>query len=120
MDAPLPPMQLTPADNDHSETFEVSEIAVSATSQAPSSAVPAESTTFTSPSTSSIAQRTAAMFLLTFQERFRVPQTAINFAVSSINTIVDGVCEAVQCSLEAANSSIDTTAFGEREDPFSS
>ena len=111
----LPPMQLSPVENeaqDLTETSDVSEAAVCATSSS------AEQTIFTSASASSIAQRTAAMFLLTFQERFRVSQTAINFAVGSINTIVDGVCEAVQRSLEAANSSIDTSAFDEREDPF--
>ena len=116
----LPPMPLRPVENeaqDLTETSDVSEaVAVCAT---PSSAAPAEQTISTSASTSSIAQRTAAMFLLTFQERFRVSQTAINFAVGSINTIVDGVCEVIQHSLEAANSSIDTSAFDEREDPFS-
>lgn len=69
---------------------------------------------------SSIAQRTAAMFLLTFQERYQVPQIAINFAVGSISTIVDGVCESIKCSLEAGSCSIDMSAFDEREDPFAS
>ena len=46
-------------------------------------------------------------------------QTAINFAVGSISTIVDGVCEAVQHSLEIAKGSIDTSAFDEWKDPFS-
>lgn len=60
------------------------------------------------------SQRAAGLFLLTFQERYKLPQTAINFAVGLINMIVDGVCESVQSS-----SATDTTArFNEREDPF--
>ena len=119
----LPPMHLSPVEDeaqDLTETSDVSEATAMCATVTPSSPAPAEQTISTStPSTSSIAQQTAAMFLLTFQERFRVSQTAINFAVGSINTIVNGVCEAVQHSLEAANSSIDTSAFDEREDPFS-
>lgn len=44
----------------------------------------------------------------------------INFAVGSISTIVDGVCESIKRSLEAGNCSIDMSAFDEREDPFAS
>ena len=46
------------------------------------------------------AQRTAALFLLTFQERYKLSQRAINFAVGTINTIVDGACESVRDSLQ--------------------
>ena len=34
------------------------------------------------------AQNVAALFLLTFQEKYKLPQKAINFAVGSVNTIV--------------------------------
>ena len=37
----------------------------------------------------SIPQHTAALFLLTLQERFR---NAINYAVGSVNTIIESVC----------------------------
>ena len=67
-------------------------------------------------------QRTAALFLLTFQEKCKVSQTAINFAVGSINTIVDSVCEGVQSSLvneERLASAADTIkACCNRQDPF--
>lgn len=39
------------------------------------------------------AQRTAALF---FQEKHRVSQTAINFAIGSISTIVDSVCTSIE------------------------
>lgn len=66
-------------------------------------------------------QRAAALFLLTFQEKYRVSQTGINFAVGSINTIVESVCDCVQRSLEEGlPSAADTirACFNERENPF--
>ena len=72
------------------------------------------------------AQRTAALFLLTFQEKHRLNQTAINFAVGSINTIVDSVCMSVERSvLELAMEcpAIVRTRLAEcfeHEDPFAS
>ena len=77
------------------------------------------------PSSSPPTQRAAALFLLTFQERYKVSQTAINFAVGSINTIVSGVCESVresiQSSVDSGCSSMDIAAhFDDREDPFAS
>lgn len=72
------------------------------------------------------AQRTAALFLLTFQEKHRLSQTAINFAVGSINTIVDSVCKSVKRSvLELAMECppiVSTRLPGcfEHEDPFAS
>lgn len=64
----------------------------------------AYSTTWTMPTTSSsvdssAAKRTAGLFLLTFKEKFKLSQKAINFAVGSINTIVDSVCDTVQQSV---------------------
>ena len=47
-------------------------------------------------------ERTAALFLLTFKEKYRLSQTAINFAVGSINTIVDDVCQSVEYSVQRA------------------
>ena len=45
-------------------------------------------------------------------------QSAINFAVGSINTIVDSVCKSVQSSLEEVSATRLTESFDEREDPF--
>lgn len=45
------------------------------------------------------AKRTAGLFLLTFKEKFRLSQRAINYAVGSITTIVDRVCESIQQSV---------------------
>ena len=74
------------------------------------------------------AQRTAALFLLTFQERYKLSQTAINFGVGSINVIVNGVCESVHGSIQSSLdsdrcSSTDVAACfddDDDEDPFAS
>ena len=71
------------------------------------------------------SQRTAALFLLTFQEQYKLSQTAINFAVGSINSIVNDVCESVHesvtSSLNSGCSSMDIAAcFEDHKDPFSS
>lgn len=50
------------------------------------------------------AQRTAALFLLTFQERYKLSQTAILFAVGTINTIVDGACKSLRESIQERGS----------------
>ena len=86
------------------------------------------STLATTPSISTLpsistAERTAALFLITFQERYGLSQAAINFAVGSINGILDGVSESIhetaQGLMEAGSCSLDA-AFKEREDPFAS
>lgn len=48
------------------------------------------------------AQETAVLFLLRFKEQYKLPQTAINFAVGSINSIVEGVCDNVYESVQAS------------------
>ena len=66
-------------------------------------------------------QKAAALFLLTFQEKYKASQAAVNFAVGAINTILNSVCERVQGSLEvdlASSSDIIRASFDEREDPF--
>lgn len=42
------------------------------------------------------ASKSAAMFLLTFKERYHLPQTAIDFAVGTINGIISNVCDSIQ------------------------
>ncbi len=42
------------------------------------------------------AQRTAASFLLTFKEQYKLPQTVINFAIGAINGLITDVSEAVR------------------------
>ena len=66
------------------------------------------------------AQRTAALFLLTFQERYKFSQKAINFALGTINALVDGACESLRDSLQDRGSlTTDVAAcFDEREDSF--
>ena len=67
-------------------------------------------------------ERTAALFLLTFKERYMLPQAAINFAVSAVNGIVTSACESIQQSLlTSINLPTDeiSTHF-EPEDPFAS
>lgn len=46
--------------------------------------------------TASTPQHTAALFLLTFKVKYRLSQNAIDYAVGSINMIVDSVCSSIQ------------------------
>lgn len=46
------------------------------------------------------AERTAATFLLTFKEQYKLTQTSINYAVGAINGIVQGVCSDVQKNIQ--------------------
>ena len=71
--------------------------------------------------TPSTPQHTSALFLLTFKEKHRLSQKAIDYAVGSINTIVDSVCSSVQ---DVLRESLPTTedelmACFDYGDPFS-
>ena len=63
------------------------------------------------------ANHTAALFLLTLQEKYRLSQKAVNFAVGSISTIVDSVCDSIK---ESVKNSLDLNSCFDFEDPFSS
>ena len=69
------------------------------------------------------ASHTAALFLLTFKEDYRLSQRAIDFAVGSFSTMVHSVCESIQESvqsyLNSTNSTPDLTSCFDYEDPFS-
>lgn len=45
------------------------------------------------------SQHRAAMFLLTFREKYKLSQKAIDFAVSSINSIVGSVCDTIKVAV---------------------
>ena len=65
-------------------------------------------------------QRTSAMFLLSCQERFKLPQTAINFAIGSVNSIISSVCDLAQASVQGTTDP-DTdvsTILEQCRDPF--
>ena len=68
-------------------------------------------------------KKTSAMFLLSLQERFKLPQTAINFAIGSVNSIVDSVCDFAQASERTTCGDIPTTSVStilqQCRDPFS-
>ena len=66
------------------------------------------------------AKETAALFLITFKEQYKLPQKAIDFAVGSINSIVGSVCSDFQQSMQGAVTIPDTSSSPEYEDPFSS
>lgn len=55
------------------------------------------------------ANHSAALFLLTLQEKYRLSQKAIDFAIGSVGTIIDNVFNSIKLST--------TETF---EDPFSS
>ena len=69
-------------------------------------------------------QSTAALFLLIFQEKYRLSEVSISFAVGSINTIVEGACEAARIAVEillesdALPSCINLRACFEQHDPL--
>lgn len=69
------------------------------------------------------AQYTAALFLLTFQERYRLSQKSIDFAVGTVHHIVDSVCSQIQSSVEESlhsntNTDFDFTQCFNYDDPF--
>ena len=66
------------------------------------------------------ANHTAALFLLTLQEKYRLSQKAINFAVGSISTIVDSVCGSIKESVQKSFDVMDIYSCFDWEDPFSS
>lgn len=67
-------------------------------------------------------QKSSALFLLSCKERFRLPQTAINFAVGAVNAIVNDVCDLAKQSIEHALSTNTSTsvAIEQCRDPFAS
>lgn len=65
-------------------------------------------------------QKTSAMFLLSCQERYKLPQTAINFAVGSINSIVNNICDYAQASVQDVPDSNVSACLQLCRDPFSS
>lgn len=54
-------------------------------------------------------QKSSALFLLSCKERFRLPQTAINFAIGAVNAIVNDVCDLAKQSIEHALSTNTST-----------
>ncbi len=69
-------------------------------------------------------EETAALFLLSYKEKYRLSQTAINYAVGSINSICENVCSNIRQSIETQhqkNGSISMTDVDECfvvNDPF--
>ena len=60
------------------------------------------------------AQQAAALFLLTFQEKYELSQKAIDFAVGSIHTILDSVRESAALSIQDLTETLSTPpAFDE-------
>ena len=48
------------------------------------------------------AKHTAALFLLTLQEKYKLSQKAIDFAVGSISSIVDSVCDSIRNDIQSS------------------
>lgn len=69
--------------------------------------------------TGSSTKKAAALFILTFQERYKLSQKAINFAVGTVDAIVDSACEAIRSSLQERYPATDIAeCFDNRESPF--
>ena len=66
-------------------------------------------------------EHTAALFLRTFKEQYRLSQKAIDYAVGAVNTIVDSVCASVQETLQQSlvTTSAELEACFDHGDPFS-
>lgn len=67
-------------------------------------------------------QKSSALFLLSCKERFRLPQTAINFAVGAVNAIVNDVCDLAKQSIKHTLSTNTSTSLAIQQcrDPFAS
>ena len=76
--------------------------------------VPSSSTSVPCP------ERAAAMFLLTFKEKYMMPQAAINFATGAINGIIDSVRDSLLQSIQNDSDNISLPVNVQHEDPFSS
>lgn len=64
-------------------------------------------------------EETAALFLLTLKEKFKLTQRALDFALGSVNEIITGVCDSIKQSAQAsAVTPLDLDTF-EHYDPFS-
>ena len=64
-------------------------------------------------------KKAAALFILTFQERYKLSQKAINLAVGTVDAIVDSACEAIHSSLQERYPASDIAeCFDNRESPF--
>ena len=61
-------------------------------------------------------ERAAALFLLTLQEKYRVSQAAINFAVGSVTSIIEGVCNSIKQNYTELENDIPL----KYDDPFAS
>lgn len=69
---------------------------------------------------SSSSKKAAALFILTFQERYKLSQKATNSAIGTVNTIVDSACEEVGNSLKERLPGADICdCLNQRESPFS-
>lgn len=110
------PRLLSPADE-----FDDSEVPMESTSEhipSPDITEVREPETSSSQSCSQ-AQKSAALFLLTFKEKYRLSQAAIDFAVGSVQQIVDSVCASAMAAVEMDPSSVAGIAAN-LEDPFAS
>ena len=68
-------------------------------------------------------EETAALFLLTLKEKYKLTQTAINYVLGGVNQIVSGVCESIeqslQASIDASMLDSDISSVFQYDDPFS-
>ena len=65
-----------------------------------------------------VVQKAAALFLLSFKEKYLLPQVAINFAVGSIQQIVESACLSALSSAQEIDPSSVSSIMENLEDPF--
>lgn len=67
-------------------------------------------------------EHTAALFILTLKEKYKLSQKAVDYAVGSVNTIVGRVCDSIQESVlekESDCNAVDMLSCFDYTDPFS-
>lgn len=113
------PSAVAPGDSSSANTEELPLANPLQHAPCPDQAEYSELETISSYQSCSEAQRRAALFLLTFKEKYRLSQAAIDFAVTSLQTIVHSVCASAVAAVERDASSVAAIAAN-IEDPFAS
>ena len=66
-------------------------------------------------------EETAALFLLSYKEKFKLSQRAIDYAIGSVNSIAESVCDTIKARFHQKGSSFtmtDVEECCEYSDPF--
>lgn len=69
-------------------------------------------------------EETAALFILTLKKRYKLTQSALNFALGSVNEIISGVCNSIEqtllLSIDKSALDLEISSICQYNDPFRS